>query len=106
MFADLEAPTPTPNRDIKVTHFTFDLPHNLPYNYPHTGNKTNGNFTNPEYFDTDSNGSDLLNKEDERCQQKGNSNCSSKLDYYNEVNGLCSDGDSTRGSTAESTISI
>lgn len=101
LFTDL-APTPTPNREPVATHFTFDdVPHNLynPKGIP------SGNFANPEYFETDSNeSSDSLNKS--RSNRRTNQNQRQKADYYNEINELRSDGGSTRGSTAESTISM
>lgn len=113
LFTDLEAPTPTPNRDPMVAHFTFDLhpQHNhLHHNQGHHTAVPMGNFENPEYYDTDSTGSD---KDDQNHRRRPNNKhpASTKSrqqakDYYNEVNGLYSDGGSTRGSTAESTSSM
>lgn len=103
-FVDLEAPTPTPNRDNMVAHFTFDHVQNHPTGYDPCANR--GNFANPEYFETDSNESDSLTKDDENHRRKMNNSRGKKSDYYNDVTELCSDGGSTRGSTAESTTSI
>lgn len=116
----MEAPTPTPNRDPMIAHFTFDLhhdPHNPhdSHNHEQTVNphsSTMGNFENPEYYDTDSTGSDSLNKElqnhrPRKSNQGSQQKKSRQKDYYNDINhGLYSDGGSTRGSTAESTSSI
>ena len=102
----MEAPTPTPNREPMVAHFTFELP-TVSQGYSRgSAHGARGNFANPEYFETDSNESESsFHKEDQNHRRKG-LNMNKKKDYYNDVNELCSDGGSTRGSTAESTSSI
>lgn len=88
-----------------VAHFTFDIT-NPSHGYGHHRGPLEhrqGNFANPEYFETDSNESDSLNKDDQNHRRKVPTKA--VKDYYNDVNELCSDGGSTRGSTAESTTS-
>ncbi|XP_067930070.1 epidermal growth factor receptor-like isoform X2 [Watersipora subatra] len=97
---DLEAPTPTPHREGVVQHFTFDIANDAQAYERHIDQ---GNFANPEYFDTDSNESKYsLTKEDENHRWKGGKNKA----YYKNMTELYSDGGSTRGSTADSTSSI
>lgn len=102
LFTDLEAPTPTPNRDQVAAHFTFDLPHTYP------DQQSRGQFiNNPEYFDTYSTESDATSSSKGAIPKNSRRKVkSTKPDYYNDVNELYSDGGSARGSSTESTTSI
>lgn len=99
-FSDIEAPTPTPNRDPIAMHFTFDIPPN----YHEKQSQTQ--YNNPEYFEACASGKDAASKGQGAIPKNSRRLNPRRDDYYNEISELGSDGGSARGSSTESTTSI